>query len=226
MGKGKKNKKKSTNEDPPHPGTSTGGFVVPRTDFHSRNLGTGRPTIQCIACGEYPHWRRECPYDNFCTTCNNHDHVTHMCRAPKQTTQQSPAICVYCGSTDHSSSRYCNRPWDNREQPCSTPEALRNQEFQHPNSKISGNSSSHHPNNHSNSYFSRENRPIMTVTTEGTLQQVLADNPLEEANTIITLINLILISEIMGTTSREEYKNFYKSRPLMKFSKFNNSEIL
>ena len=34
----------------------------------SRNLGTGRPTIQCTACGEYTHWRRGCPFDNYCTT--------------------------------------------------------------------------------------------------------------------------------------------------------------
>ena len=102
-GKGKKNKKKSTYDVLPQPGTSAGGFVIPRTDS-SRNLGTGRPTIQCTACGKYSHWRRKCPYDNFCTTCNNHDHATHMCRAPKQTAQQSPAICVYCGSSEHSSS--------------------------------------------------------------------------------------------------------------------------
>ena len=80
-GKGKKDKKKSAQEAALHPGTSTGGFVIPRTDFQSRNLGTGRPTIQCTACGEYTHWRRECPYDKYCTTCNNHDPTTHMSRA-------------------------------------------------------------------------------------------------------------------------------------------------
>ena len=37
--------KKLTHEVPPQPGTSTRGFVVPRTDFNSRNLGTGRPII-------------------------------------------------------------------------------------------------------------------------------------------------------------------------------------
>ena len=74
------------------------------SDFQSfRNLGTGRPTIQYTACGEYSHWRRECLHDNFCTTCNNHDHATHMCKAPKQTPQQSPATCIYCGSMEHSS---------------------------------------------------------------------------------------------------------------------------
>ena len=109
----------------------------------SRNLGTGRPTIQCTACGEYSHWRRECPYDNYCTTCNNHDHATHMCRAHRQTNnrsqqgQQSQLVCVYCGSIEHSSSNCHRRPWDNREQPCSTPDSLRRN--QPSNSKISGN---------------------------------------------------------------------------------------
>ena len=39
--------------------------------------------------------------------------------------------------------------------------------------------------------FLGETRTIMTMTTEGTLQQVLADNPLEETNTSCTLINPI-----------------------------------
>ena len=73
--------KKSTAKVPPHPGPSTGPLAGPRHDFILRNLGTGRPTIQCTACGEYSHWGRECPYDNYCTTCKNHDHATHMCRA-------------------------------------------------------------------------------------------------------------------------------------------------
>ena len=63
-----------------HPsGPSTGSLTGPRNNFISRNLGTGRPTIQCTACGEYSHWRRECPYDNYCMTCNNHDHATLPC---------------------------------------------------------------------------------------------------------------------------------------------------
>ena len=141
-GKGKKNKK-STSGAPLHPGPSTGSSVRPRDNFMSRNLGTGRPTIQCTACGEYSHWRRECPYNNYCTTCNNHDHATHMCRACRHTNnkgqqgQQSPLICVYCGSAKHSLSNCHRRPWDNREQPHSTPDSLKRN--QPSNSKISGN---------------------------------------------------------------------------------------
>ena len=141
--KGKKSKK-STSEVPPCPGPSTGPSLGPRNDFTSRNLGTGRPTIQCMACGEYSHWRRECLYDNYCTTCNNHDHATHMCRAHRQINnnqgqqdQQSPQICVNCGSAEHSSSNCHRRPWDNREQPHSTPNSFRRD--QQANSEISGN---------------------------------------------------------------------------------------
>ena len=104
-----KKTKNSTTEAPPHPGPSAGPSAGPRNDFTSRNLGTGRPTIQCTACGEYSHWRRECPYDNYCTTCKNHDHATHMCRAHRQASnnqgqqgQTSPQICIYCGSIEHS----------------------------------------------------------------------------------------------------------------------------
>ena len=50
-----KNTKKSTTEALPHPGPSRGPPVGLRNDFSSRNLGTGRPTIQCTACGEYSH---------------------------------------------------------------------------------------------------------------------------------------------------------------------------
>ena len=118
--KGKKSKKLMS-EAPPHPGPSTGPSVGPRINFTSRNLGTGRPTIQCTVCGEYSHWRRECPYDNYCTICNNHDHATHICRAYRQANnnqgqqgQQSPQICIYCRSTEHSSSNCHRRSWDNK----------------------------------------------------------------------------------------------------------------
>ena len=127
-----KKTKKSTTEALPHPGPSTGPPVGLRNGFSSRNLGTGRPTIQCTACGEYSHWRRECPYDNYCTTCENHNHGTHMCRARRQATnnqgqqgQRSLQICIHCGSMEHNSSNCQRRPGNNREQPHSTPESSR-----------------------------------------------------------------------------------------------------
>ena len=105
-------------------------------DFISRNLGTGRPQIQCTACGEYSHWSRACPYNNFCANCNDHSHTTHMCRAPSNI--PNPGMCIYCGGTDHGLSNCCNKPWNNHEQPHPTPGILRNQQNQQSNTKILG----------------------------------------------------------------------------------------
>ena len=48
----------------------------------SRNLGTGCPKLFCTACGEYDHWRKDCPYNCHCDNCDSDSHATHMCRAP------------------------------------------------------------------------------------------------------------------------------------------------
>ena len=62
-----------------------------------------------------------------------------MCRAHRQATnnqgqqgQGNPQICIYCGSIEHSASNCHRRPWDNREQPCSTPEFLRKNQQANP----------------------------------------------------------------------------------------------
>ena len=47
-----------------------------------------------------------------------------MCCVPTKT-GMSNTICIYCGSTNHISSRCHNRPNDNREEPRSTPRDLR-----------------------------------------------------------------------------------------------------
>ena len=36
----------------------------------------------CTACGEYNHWRKDCPYNCHCDNCDSDSHATHMCRAP------------------------------------------------------------------------------------------------------------------------------------------------
>ena len=85
----------------------------------SRNLGTGQPKMFCTACGEYNHWRKDCPYDCHCDSCDSDSHTTHMCRAPPKpspTSSPQPVICVYCGSSDHRSMECSNCPRDNREE--------------------------------------------------------------------------------------------------------------
>ena len=53
-------------------------------------------------------------------------HATEMCRATSQQVTGS-TICIYCGSTNHSSGRCHSKPNDNREEPRSTPRDLRDQ---------------------------------------------------------------------------------------------------
>ena len=55
------------------------------------------------------------------------------------TVQQSPSICMYCGSADHSSAHCHNRPCGNREQPRGTPDTLRNEQNQLADTEILGN---------------------------------------------------------------------------------------
>ena len=64
----------------------------------SRNLGTGHPKMFCTTCGEYNHWRKDCPYDCHCDNCDSDSHATHMCRAPPKpspTPSPQPVICIY-----------------------------------------------------------------------------------------------------------------------------------
>ena len=85
----------------------------------SRNLGTGHPKMFCTTCGEYNHWRKDCPYDCHCDNCDSDSHATHMCRAPPKpspTPSPQPVICIYCGSSDHRSMECSNCPRDNREE--------------------------------------------------------------------------------------------------------------
>ena len=69
--------------------------------------------------------------------------MLHTCAGLRQNNnngqkgQQSPVICVYCGSAEHSSTNCHRRPGDNREQPHDTPNLLKRN--QPSNSKISGN---------------------------------------------------------------------------------------
>ena len=89
---------------------------------HTCRAETWAQVVQsCSAwpCGEYDHWRKDCPYDCHCDNCDSDSHATHMCRAPPKpspTPSPQPAICIYCGSSDHRLRECRNRPWDNREE--------------------------------------------------------------------------------------------------------------
>ena len=117
-GLGKKASKHNLNNT--QPSTSA---IFTQTNLYpqSRNLGTGRPKMFCTTCGEYNHWRKDCPYDCHCDNCDSDSHATQMCRAPPKpspTPSPQPVICIYCGSSDHRSMEYSNCPRDNREEGC------------------------------------------------------------------------------------------------------------
>ena len=127
--KGKKSKK-STSKSPPHPVPSRGPSVGPRINFTSRNLGLAGP--QSSAWHVVSIHTREGNAHMIIIAHVITMIMLHTCAGltDRPTTikvnkvKQSPQICVYCGSTEHSSSNCHRRPWDNREQPHSTPEFL------------------------------------------------------------------------------------------------------
>ena len=101
-GPGKKASKHNLNTQP----SISAIFAQTSSYPQSRNLGTGHPKLFCTACGEYNHWRKDCPYDCHCDNCDSDSHATHMCRAPPKpspTPSPQPVICIYCGSSDHRS---------------------------------------------------------------------------------------------------------------------------
>ena len=117
-GLGKKASKHNLNYTQP---STSAIFTQPSSYPQSRNLGTGQPKMFCTACGEYNHWRKDCPYDCHCDNCDSDSHATHMCRAPPKPSPNlspQPLICIYCGSSDHRSMECSNHPRDNREEGC------------------------------------------------------------------------------------------------------------
>ena len=115
-GLGKKASKHNLNNTQP----STSAIFAQTNSYpQSRNLGTGHPKLFCTTCGEYNHWRKDCPYNCHCDNCDSDSHTTHMCRAPPKpspTPSPQPVICIYSGSSDHRSMECSNHPRDNREE--------------------------------------------------------------------------------------------------------------
>ena len=105
--------KNSGTESQPKPSTSN------QTESH-------RPQLNCTACGGCDHLRKDCHEDVFCNNCKTRSHATEMCRV---TSHQASGniICIYCGSTSHTSGKCHSKPNDNREEPRSTPRDLRDQ---------------------------------------------------------------------------------------------------
>ena len=96
------------------------GQPQPSTSNQGPTGNTGRPQVQCTACGGSDNLRKDCHEDVFCTQCRTRSHITEMCHVPIKS-GKNDSICFYCGSTNHISSKCPNRPNNNREEPRSTP---------------------------------------------------------------------------------------------------------
>ena len=105
----------------PVKGSSTKSQHRPSTSHQAEQR---RPQLSCTACGRQDHLRKDCREDVFCNNCRTRSHATEVCRALSQHTPGN-ILCIYCGSTNHTSSNCRNKPNDNREEPRSTPRDLR-----------------------------------------------------------------------------------------------------
>ena len=105
----------------PVKGSSTKSLHRPSTSHQAEQR---RPQLNCTACRRQDHLRKDCREDVFCDNCRTRSHATEVCRALSQHTTGN-ILCVYCGSTNHTSSNCRNKPNDNREEPRSTPRDLR-----------------------------------------------------------------------------------------------------
>ena len=93
----------------------------------SNQMESCRSQLGCTACGGRDHLRKDCCEDVFCNNCRTRSHATEMCRALSHQTSGN-ILCIYCGSTGHTSGKCHNKPNDNREEPRSTPSTLGNQD--------------------------------------------------------------------------------------------------
>ena len=92
----------------------------------SNQTESRRPQLNCTSCRGCDHLRKDCYEDVFCNNCKTRSHTMEMCRA---TSHQASGniICIYCGSTSHTSGKCHSKPNDNREELRSTPRDLREQ---------------------------------------------------------------------------------------------------
>ena len=89
----------------------------------SNQTESRRLQLGCTACGGHDHLRKDCHEDVFCNNCRTRSHTTEMCRALSHQTTGN-ILCIYWGSTGHTSGKCRNKPNDNREEPRSTPRDL------------------------------------------------------------------------------------------------------
>ena len=150
----------------------------------SNSTESHRPQLNCTACGGRDHLRKDCREDVFCKNCRTRSQTTAMCRA---TSHQATGntICIYCGSTGHTSGKCHNKPNDNREERRSTPRELWDQGPRINYNRVGQHQVSHHQtrfNEGLNRQYSPSNMNQYQSTLGSIPGQDLSDTLIELAN--------------------------------------------
>ena len=164
-----------------------------------------RSQLGCTACGGCDHLRKDCCEDVFCNNCRTRSHATEMCRALSHQTTGN-ILCIYCGSTSHTSGKCRNKPNDNREEPRSTPRDLRE-----PGPRIDYNRMGHQPqiSCHQTRFNKGLNRQYLPKYINH-YQSTLGSIPGQDLSaTLIELANIQSRSmEMMATSQRSQQEAF------------------
>ena len=163
-----------------------------------------RPQLNCTACRGWDHLRKDCHKDVSCSNCRMRSHATEMCRATSQQTTGN-TICVYCGSTSHTSGKCRSKPNDNREEPRSTPRDLREQGPRINYSRMGEPQLSHHQTRF-NEGLNGQYLPNYINPYQSTLGSIPGQ---DLSTTLIELANIQTRSlEMMATSQRSQQEAF------------------
>ena len=171
----------------------------------SNQMESRRSQLGCTACGGRDHLRKDCREDVFCNNCRTRSHTTEMCRALSHQTTGN-ILCIYCGSTGHTSGKCRNKPNDNREEPRSTPRDLRE-----PGPRIDYNRIGHQPqmSRHQTRFNEGLNRQY-SPNYINHYQSMLGSIPGQDlSTTLIELANIQSRSlEMMAASQRSQQEAF------------------
>ena len=127
-----------------------------------------------------------------------------MCHVPNKT-DMSNIICIYCGSTDHISTRCHNRPNDNQEEPRSTPRDLR----EHSSGKVYNRFMQQQANHHQTSFDEGLNRQYLPIYNNYH-QSPLGSIPGQDLSTMLMEMANIQSRSLgmMATSQRSQHDAF------------------
>ena len=171
----------------------------------SNQMESRRSQLGCTACGGCDHLRKDCREDVFCNNCRTRSHAMEMCRALSQQTSGN-ILCIYCGSTGHTSGKCRNKPNNNREEPRSTPRDLRE-----PGSRLDYNRIGHQPQvSHHQTRFDEGLNRQYSPNYINPYQSMLGSIPGQDlSTTLIELANIQSRSlEMMAASQRMQQEAF------------------